>query len=105
MYGQKLIKTRQYILYAPSYALDGGNVDEPAVGVRRLGLVRGGRAGSEHVRIRLLSEKCKIRGNIWKFQTAPLRPESQTRGNVKPPTVLPLSTYILWVPLSFAPHN
>lgn len=46
--------TMQQTAAAPSYTLDGGDVDEPAVRVRRLGLVRRGRASGEHVRVRLL---------------------------------------------------
>lgn len=39
--------------YTPPDAFDGGDVDVPAVGVGRFGLVRDASAGGEHVRIRL----------------------------------------------------
>lgn len=55
----------------PERALQGGNVDEPAVGVRHLRFVRDSCARCVHVRVRLL-KRPEIQGNDYKSVRLPL---------------------------------
>lgn len=64
---------------APAHAFEGGDVDEPAVGMRRLRLVRGAGGGGEHVRVRL----CAIEDTAQRDVRRNKAPRVKIRGHTE----------------------